>query len=97
MFTSEHDMRADGTWDEDAQHVTNTICPYCGVGCELEVHVQDNEIVKVTSPTDNSVTSGHLCIKGRFGFAYVQKRGEGRGSGRRGGSRGPSAAQSPGG
>ena len=74
MFTSEHDMRAADTWDEDAQTVTNTICPYCGVGCELEVHVQDNEIVKVTSPEDHSVTSGHLCIKGRFGFAYVQSR-----------------------
>jgi NADP-reducing hydrogenase subunit HndD len=82
MFKSEHDMRAEGTWDEDAQHVTNTICPYCGVGCELEVHVQDNEIVKVTSPVDHSVTGGHLCIKGRFGFAYVQRRGERRGSAR---------------
>jgi predicted molibdopterin-dependent oxidoreductase YjgC len=78
MFKSEHDMREAGTWDESAQAVTNTICPYCGVGCELEVHVQDNEIVKVTSPADHSVTSGHLCIKGRFGFAYVQSRGRRR-------------------
>ena len=74
MFTSEHDMRAAGTWDEDRQTVTDTICPYCGVGCELELHVQDNTIVKVTSPADNDVTSGHLCIKGRFGFQYVQRR-----------------------
>jgi NADP-reducing hydrogenase subunit HndD len=74
MFKSEHDMRAAGTWDESAQHVTNTICPYCGVGCELELHVQDNEIVKVMSPSDHYVTSGHLCIKGRFGFRYVQRR-----------------------
>jgi predicted molibdopterin-dependent oxidoreductase YjgC len=74
MFSSEHDMRAAGTWDESAQSVTNTICPYCGVGCELEVHVQDNAIVKVTSPADHSVTSGHLCVKGRFGFQYVQRR-----------------------
>ena len=74
MFTSEFDMREAGTWDEAAQTVTETICPYCGVGCELEVHVQDNEIVKVTSPWDNQVTNGHLCIKGRFGFAYVQRR-----------------------
>ena len=74
MFTSEHEMREGGTWNEDEQTVTNTICPYCGVGCELEVHVQDNEIVKVTSPADHSVTSGHLCIKGRFGFQYVQSR-----------------------
>jgi predicted molibdopterin-dependent oxidoreductase YjgC len=44
------------------------------VGCELELHVQDNEIVKVTSPLDHSVTSGHLCIKGRFGFQFVQNR-----------------------
>jgi predicted molibdopterin-dependent oxidoreductase YjgC len=76
MFSSEHVMRETGTWNEDEQSVTNTICPYCGVGCELEVHVQDNEIVKVTSPADHSVTSGHLCIKGRFGFAYVQSRRE---------------------
>ncbi len=74
MFTSEHQMRAQGTWDESAQTVTDTICPYCGVGCQLEVHVQDNTIVKVTSPSDNYVTSGHLCVKGRFGYQYVQRR-----------------------
>jgi NADP-reducing hydrogenase subunit HndD len=84
MFSSEHDMREAGTWNESEQSVTNTICPYCGVGCELEVHVQDNEIVKVSSPSDHSVTSGHLCIKGRFGFAYVQsRRGDDRGHGPR--------------
>jgi len=60
--------------DEERQAVTNTICPYCGVGCELEVHVQDNAIVKVTSPMDQDITNGHLCIKGRFGFQYVQRR-----------------------
>ncbi len=74
MFKSEHDMREAGTWDEEAQSVTATICPYCGVGCELELHVQDNEIVKVTSPADHYVTNGHLCVKGRFGFQYVQSR-----------------------
>ncbi|HET9455862.1 MAG TPA: 2Fe-2S iron-sulfur cluster-binding protein, partial [Candidatus Limnocylindrales bacterium] len=42
MFKSEHDMRAAGTWDESAQTVTDTICPYCGVGCTLSLHVQDN-------------------------------------------------------
>jgi predicted molibdopterin-dependent oxidoreductase YjgC len=75
MFKSEHDMRAAGTWDENAQTTTETICPYCGVGCALELHVQDNEIVTVTSPMDSSVTDGHLCIKGRFGFQFVQNRG----------------------
>jgi predicted molibdopterin-dependent oxidoreductase YjgC len=74
MFRSEYDMRAAGTWDEEAQAVTETICPYCGVGCALELHVQDNAIVKVTSPLDSTVTDGHLCIKGRFGFQFVQNR-----------------------
>jgi len=75
MFKSEFDMRAAGTWDEGAQTVTDTICPYCGVGCALSLHVQDNTIVKVDSPLDSSVTDGHLCIKGRFGFQFVQNRG----------------------
>ena len=74
MFKSEHEMRAGGTWDEGRQAVTETVCPYCGVGCMLELHVQDNTIVKVTSPLDSSVTSGHLCVKGRFGFQFVQRR-----------------------
>ncbi|MBX7186413.1 MAG: (2Fe-2S)-binding protein [Vicinamibacteria bacterium] len=74
MFNREHEMRQDGTWDESKQKVTSTICPYCGVGCDLELHVQNNEIVKVTSPADNYVTSGHLCIKGRFGFTFAQKK-----------------------
>jgi len=75
MFKSEHDMRQAGTWDEKRQSVTETVCPYCGVGCMLELHVQENSIVKVTSPLDHSVTSGHLCVKGRFGFQFVQRRG----------------------
>jgi len=76
MFKSEHDMRRAGTWDEKSQAVTDTICPYCGVGCTLQLTVQDNSIVKVTSPLDHSVTSGHLCIKGRFGWRFVQNRGD---------------------
>ena len=74
MFKSEYDMRAAGTWDESQQSATDTICPYCGVGCTLSLHVQDNSIVKVTSPHDHDVTSGHLCIKGRFGWQFVQNR-----------------------
>jgi predicted molibdopterin-dependent oxidoreductase YjgC len=76
MFKSEYDMREAGTWREEEQTVTDTICPYCGVGCTLSLHVQDNSIVKVMSPLDHDVTSGHLCIKGRFGWQYVQNRAE---------------------
>jgi predicted molibdopterin-dependent oxidoreductase YjgC len=72
MFKTEYDMRSAGSWDESSQTVATTVCSFCGVGCNLELHVQDNAIVKVTSPMDNAVTSGHLCIKGRFGWGYIQ-------------------------
>jgi predicted molibdopterin-dependent oxidoreductase YjgC len=74
MFKSEYDLRQAGTWDEAQQTEVRTVCPYCGVGCNLELHVQDGEIVKVTSPDDHDVTRGNLCIKGRFGFQHVQRR-----------------------
>ncbi len=76
MFKSEFDRRQAGTWDESQQTVTTTICTYCGVGCNLELHEQDNEIVKVTSPLDHPITRGNLCVKGRFGFQFVQNRGQ---------------------
>jgi predicted molibdopterin-dependent oxidoreductase YjgC len=72
QFTTEFDLRRAGKWRPETQSVTRTVCSYCGVGCNLELHVQDETIVKVTSPADHSVTSGHLCIKGRFGWNYVQ-------------------------
>jgi predicted molibdopterin-dependent oxidoreductase YjgC len=74
MFKAEHDLRDAGDWDERRQTVTDTICPYCGVGCTLQLRVQDNQIVRVTSPPDHSVTRGNLCIKGRFGWQFVQSR-----------------------
>jgi predicted molibdopterin-dependent oxidoreductase YjgC len=74
-FKSEFDMRAAGTWDESRQSGTTTVCGYCGVGCTLTPHVQDNEIVKVASPHDNPVTHRNLRIKGRFGHQHVQNRG----------------------
>ncbi|MBV8340416.1 MAG: (2Fe-2S)-binding protein [Candidatus Eremiobacteraeota bacterium] len=74
MFTTEHEMRDAGTWDESRQEKADTICPYCGVGCTLTVHAQDGEIVKVSSPLDNEVGRGHLCIKGRFGWKFVSSK-----------------------
>src|SRR5439155_1760892 len=76
MFKSEREMRQTGKWDEARQKKTDTICPYCGVGCTLTLHTQDNRIVKVTSPLDVTITHGHLCIKGRFGFEFVQNTAE---------------------
>ena len=76
MFRSEYEMRPAGTWNEAAQTHTDTICPYCGVGCTLTLHMQDNQIVNVTSPLDHEVGHGYLCIKGRFGWQFVQNRAD---------------------
>jgi predicted molibdopterin-dependent oxidoreductase YjgC len=65
------DMKEAGTWDRAKQEVTRTVCSYCGVGCNLDIHTQEGRIVDVTSPLDHEVTLGNLCIKGRFGWAYV--------------------------
>lgn len=71
QFHSEYQLRQAGDWRPEDQTVTTTVCSYCGVGCNLELHVQDNRIVKCTSPDDHDVTRGNLCIKGRFGWSYV--------------------------
>ncbi len=72
QFKTEFDLRQADAWKPEEQTITQTVCSYCGVGCNLELHVQDDTIVKVTSPADHSITHGHLCIKGRFGWTYVQ-------------------------
>ena len=66
-------MRAAGTWDESAQTVTDTICPYCGVGCSLDLHVQDDEIVKVTSPLDSTRHRGPPLHQGPLRLRVRQR------------------------
>ena len=74
MAKSEFDLRAAGEWRPEAQTETDTICPYCGVGCTLRMHEQDGRLVKATSPLENPITQGNLCVKGRFGWQFVQPR-----------------------
>jgi len=77
VFKAEFDMRQSGAWNESQQTRTDTICPYCGVGCTLTLHEQGGRIVHVSSPLEHSVTNGHLCIKGRFGWQFVEIRQKG--------------------
>ena len=51
--------------------IVTTTCPYCGVGCNLQLHVKDDFIYKVTSPFDSPVNQGNLCVKGRFGYDFI--------------------------
>ena len=54
-----------------ADKIVNSVCPFCGVGCQTEISVKDNKIIKVDG-RDGPGNRGKLCIKGRFGFDYVQ-------------------------
>jgi len=49
----------------------DTICPYCGVGCGITLHVKDNSIVRITGKEDSPVNNGLLCAKGRFAYDFV--------------------------
>lgn len=48
-----------------------TTCPYCGVGCQQMLHVQDGRIIKVTGVEDGAPNKGRLCVKGRFGYDFI--------------------------
>jgi formate dehydrogenase major subunit len=48
----------------------DTLCPYCGVGCQTKVHVKDNKILYIDG-RDGPANNNRLCVKGRFGFDYI--------------------------
>ncbi len=48
-----------------------TTCSYCGVGCQMNLHVKDNKIIRVTGVEDAAPNYGSLCVKGRYGFDFV--------------------------
>jgi formate dehydrogenase major subunit len=56
-----------------ADKLVDSVCPYCGVGCQLTYHVKDNIIVRVEG-RDGPANHERLCVKGRFGFDYVHHR-----------------------
>ena len=51
----------------------DSVCPYCGVGCQLTYHVKDNKIIRVEG-RDGPANHGRLCVKGRYGFDYVHHK-----------------------
>lgn len=54
-------------WETQA---VRTTCSYCGVGCQIDLHVRDNKVVRVTG-ADIAPNYGSLCVKGRFGFDFI--------------------------
>ena len=55
----------------DLDRTVSTTCPYCGVGCNLQLHIKDELIYKVTSDFEHPVNQGNLCVKGRFGYDFI--------------------------
>ncbi len=53
---------------------TRTVCTYCGVGCNLDVAVVDNEITSILAPYDADVNQGHTCLKGRYAFQFYNHK-----------------------
>jgi formate dehydrogenase major subunit len=65
------DAHADAIRLGAASQWTRTTCPYCGVGCEMSVGTRDSRIVSVRPVLDAPVNKGHLCVKGRYAFGFV--------------------------
>jgi formate dehydrogenase major subunit len=53
-----------------ADRTVDSVCPYCGVGCQLTYHIKDDKLLYVTGK-DGPANRNRLCVKGRFGFDYV--------------------------
>lgn len=58
----------------EIERKVTTTCPYCGVGCQLDLWVQDGKIVRVTGVEGVSPNDGRLCVKGRFGYEFVHHK-----------------------
>ena len=59
-----------GAGSRIAERSVRSVCPYCGVGCQLEFRIRDGRIAYVEG-ADGPANEGRLCVKGRFGFDYV--------------------------
>ena len=57
------------------EKIVRTTCPYCGVGCQMDLKVKDGYIYRVDAPFDAAPNYGMLCVKGRFGTDYVKHPG----------------------
>jgi formate dehydrogenase major subunit len=55
---------------EDVKTI-DSVCTYCGVGCDIAAHVKDNKIQKIFAHHDGVVSQGKLCIKGKYGYDFV--------------------------
>jgi len=58
-------------WEKSPAKEVKTVCPYCGVGCSIYLGVRDNKIVSVRGDPEGPANRGTLCVKGRWGYDFV--------------------------
>jgi predicted molibdopterin-dependent oxidoreductase YjgC len=58
-------------WRPWEDKLVKTTCSYCGVGCQINLHVKDNQVVKISGVEETPPNFGSLCVKGRFGFDFI--------------------------
>ncbi len=51
--------------------IVATTCPYCGVGCQIDLHLRQEVVYRVAGRFDSPVNRGQLCVKGRFGYDFI--------------------------
>jgi len=51
-----------------------SVCPYCSLGCNINLHIKDNEVIGVSPDQESPVNRGHLCVQGKFGWDFVHSR-----------------------
>ena len=67
-------VNEEGTRVNYSDRTVDSVCPYCGVGCQTKVHVKDDKILYVDGK-DGPANENRLCVKGRFGFDYIKHEG----------------------
>jgi predicted molibdopterin-dependent oxidoreductase YjgC len=56
------------TWEAKA---VDSVCPFCGCGCNIQLHVSGDRVVQVTAPLGKGPNDGNLCVKGRYGYQFI--------------------------
>jgi predicted molibdopterin-dependent oxidoreductase YjgC len=60
-----------GKWEGPPTDIIPSVCPYCSVGCAVNMQVKDNKLIRAVGREDGPANDGQLCVRGRFGMVDV--------------------------
>lgn len=58
-------------WEGKPDHYVATVCPYCGIGCGINLNIKENKIISVTPASEGKANNGQACVRGRFCVAQI--------------------------